>query len=888
MKRLIFTAFLTGALFFSAAVSAGAAEFEKYALSSGSVSLSGTQAGEHADLTIAFALAEQSGQPYAQTKSLEVKLPPGMIGNPQAVDRCKAEDLGNEPQESHCPVASQVGIAEIKLGGLLKTTFFQPLYNMVPPKDGQTVARFGFFAAEAPAFVNVRVDPVDYSVVSTVEGIASVASLLAAKTTLWGVPANPVHDLDRLTPSEGESGEKPSEPVVAGVPEQPFLSSPTSCEVPGSVVISARSYQLPGSPPPLEVPFPRMGGCASLKFEPKFTAVATNSEAFAPTGLDADLVMPQNETPNGRATSSLRSAQVTLPAGFTINPAAGDGQQACSSEQLHFAEARTAEGPDASKIGSIEADVPALERPLHGSVYLRTPEPGHLFRLWLAADEQGVHLKLPAEIQLDPITGQIKTVVSGLSSLGGLPQVPVAELKLRVFGGPRAPLATPGCGTYQTTYAFTPWSGAPAVTGSTPMQISSACGKGGFSPGLTAGTLSTGAGDFSPFAMTLTRQDGEGNPQSLAVHLPQGLLAKLGGVDLCPETAAGGGACPPSSRIGSITAAAGVGGAPLWIPQPGKPSTAVYLAGPYKGAPYSIVSVVPAQAGPFDLGTVVNRAGIYVDPDTALATIVTDPLPQILEGVPVSYRALHVDIDRENFTLNPTDCSAKKIRATVTAADGRVAEPTSPFQAVNCANLAYKPKLSLELRGSTKRTGHPALRAVLTQPPHQANTAAATVLLPVSEFIDQGHISNPCVRPDFNVGKCPPGSVLGTAEARTPLLDRPLKGKVYFRSNGGDRELPDIVADLHGPIHIVLVGFVDSVPVKGTESSRIRTRFQSVPDAPVSRFTMQLFGGKRGLLVNSRNLCGGRKRALVQFAAQNGRTSRFAPAISTSCKDRDR
>lgn len=882
MKRLVLAAL---ALLCLAAAPAPAAEFDKYALESGSASLSSNQAGAHADLTIAFALAEQSGQPYAQTKDLQFKLPPGMIGNPQGVPTCRVEDLGNQPEEGSCPVASQVGIAEIELGGLLHTVGFQPLYNMVPPADGETVARFGFFAAEAPAFVNVRVDPVDYSVVSTLEGLASAASLLGTKTTLWGVPAEPVHDLDRLTPLEGEEGKKPVKPVPAGVPEQPFLSNPTSCEAPGPLVITARSHQLPDSPSRLEAPFPRMGGCGALAFEPHFTAVPTNSEAFAPTGLETELVMPQNEAPHGRATSTLRSAEVTLPQGLTINPAAGDGQQACSSEQLHFGEARAAECPDASKVGSIEADVPALAEPLHGSVFLRTPEPGHLFRLWLAADEQGVHLKLPAEIELDPVSGQIKTVVSGLSSLGGLPQVPVEKLKLRVFGGPRAPLATPGCGTYETSYRFTPWSGTPPVTGTTPMQINTGCGKGGFAPGLVAGTLNPGAGEFSAFALTLTRQDGEANPQSLAVHLPQGLLAKLGGVPLCPDAAAVSGACPASSRIGSVTAGAGVGGAPLWIPQPGKAPTAVYLSGPYSGAPYSIVSVVPAQAGPFDLGTVVTRAAIHVDPETALAMIVTDPLPQILEGVPVSYRTLHVDIDRPDFTLNPTDCSRKQIAATVVADDGRVAEPRSAFQAVNCANLAYKPKLKLALRGSTKRTGHPALRAVLTQKPHQANTAAATVLLPASEFIDQAHISNPCIRPDFNAGTCPKGSVLGTAEARTPLLDQPLRGRVYFRSNGGQRELPDIVADLRGPIHIVLVGFVDSVPIKGSESSRLRTRFRNVPDAPVSRFTMNLFGGKRGLLVNSRNLCRKKKkRAVVRFAAQNGRTSRYKPVISTGCK----
>lgn len=862
-----------------------AEEFGKYAIESGSVSLSSEQAGAHADLTIGFTLAEKSGQPYAQTRDLAFKLPPGLIGNPQAVPRCTVEDLGNLPEESDCPVASQIGITEIKLGGTLSGTGFQPLYNMVPPDDGQTVARFGFFAARSPAFVNVRVDPNDYSVVSTVEGIASQASLIRAVTAIWAVPANPTHDLDRLTPKEGEESKKPVKGVSPGVPEKPFLSNPTSCEPPRPLIITATSYQVPGAPSTKEVPFPQMAGCGKLAFQPTFTATPTNPEAFAPTGLDTELVMPQSESPIDRATSTLRSAVVTLPQGFTINPAAGDGQQACSSEQVGFGEPRSAACPDAAKIGSIEADVPALARPLHGSVYLRTPEPGHLFRFWLAADEQGVHLKLPAEIELDPNTGQIKTVVSGLASLGGLPQVPVADLKLRVFGGPRAPLATPGCGSYRTSYRFTPWSGTPPVEGQSPLQITSGCGKGGFSPSLVAGTLNPGAGEFSAFTMTLTRNDGEGNPRALEVHLPQGLLAKLGGVPLCPEQAAPSGACPGTSQIGRLSVSAGVGGAPLWVPQPGKAPTAVYLAGPYKGAPYSIVVVVPAQAGPFDLGTVVSRAGIFIDPETALATVKTDPLPQILEGVPVFYRTVHVDIDRPSFTLNPTDCSQKKIRATVTATDGRVAEPTSVFQATNCAKLPYKPRLKFSLRGSTKRTGHPSLKTVITQKPHQANSSAITVVLPASEFIDQAHISNPCTRVQFAADACPKGSVLGTVEARTPLLDQPFKGKVYFRSNGGERELPDVVVDVKAAgVRITQVGFVDSVHKKGSEVSRIRTRFLSFPDAPVSKIVVSLFGGKRGLLVNSRNLCDKTRRVSLELAAQNGRIKRSNPPIATSCQ----
>jgi hypothetical protein len=365
--------------------------------------------------------------------------------------------------------------------------------------------------------------------------------------------------------------------------------------------------------------------------------------------------------------------------------------------------------------------------------------------------------------------------------------------------------------------------------------------------------------------------------------MPKGLLAKLGGVPLCAEAAAASAECSPSSQIGSLSAAAGVGGAPLWIPQPGKAPTAVYLAGPYKGAPYSVITRVPAQAGPFDLGTVVTRAGIYVDPETAVATIRTDPLPQILEGVPIAYRDVDVSIDRPSFTLNPTGCSRRSVQARIVAIGGAAANPSDPFRATDCAKLDFAPKLSLSMTGSTFRAQHPALKAVLTQKGGQANIARAAVTLPSSEIIEQSHVGNPCTRPQFEANACPAKSLLGHARAITPLLDEPLEGPVYFRANGGVRGLPDIVADLRGPIHVVLVGFVDSVHRKGSEVSRIRTTFAEVPDAPVTKFTMNLFGGKRGLLVNSENLCAAPRRAAVKLLAQNGDIQNFEPAIRTDC-----
>jgi hypothetical protein len=417
------------------------------------------------------------------------------------------------------------------------------------------------------------------------------------------------------------------------------------------------------------------------------------------------------------------------------------------------------------------------------------------------------------------------------------------------------------------------------------MQITRGCEKGGFSPQLIAGTLDTSAGEFSPFTMTLSRSDGEPSPQTLAVHLPQGLLAKLGGVPLCPDAAAASGACPQGTRIGSLAAAAGVGGAPLWIPQPGKAPTAVYLAGPYKGAPYSIVSVVPAQAGPFDLGTVVDRAAIFIDPETAEATVRTDPLPQILAGVPVAYRTLHVDVDRPSFTINPTDCERKQITATVVAAAG-VAEPADAFQATDCARLGFRPKLTLTLKGATHRRAHPKLIANLKPRPGDANIAYAQVTLPRSAFLDNAHLGTICTRVQFNAGAangsaCPPGSIYGKAEARTPVLDFPLKGTVYLRSS--DHPLPDLVVAFSGPedtpIHFVLGGRTDSA------GGALRNTFESPPDVPVSSFRLELFGGKRGLVEMSSGFCA-RPKAKVKLRGQNSKRYVTTPKVSGKCTKR--
>jgi hypothetical protein len=866
----------------SAVAAPARADYSDYAIASASAALSSTRAGAHTDLTTSFTIATDPASatdshgykaPYARTKDLIVNLPPGLIGNPNSIPQCTAAQFSTAFSGGGCPNASQVGVVRFSLYQFNQAAFFEPVYNMTPPGDGDTVARLGVYAASLPTFINIGVrSEDDYGLTATLEGLNASAALITATTTIWGVPAAPQHDRERQTPQEAFNGVSESPPRPPGGTPAPFLSNPTRCGVPQQVSILSDSYQLPGQfGPPVIAPLPPIDGCDEVEFHPSLTVTPTSHEAAAPTGLDASLSMPQNETVDGLATSQLRDAIVTLPRGMTIAAGAAAGLAACDEQQVGYKTRSSANCPEAAKIGTVAIDVPALPRILHGSIYQRAPEPGHLFRIWLVSDELGLHLKVPGEIHLDPLTGQVTSLF--LDN----PQAPVRSFDLHFKSGPRAPLANPrSCGVYQTHYELAPWSGSPAVVGDAPMTIDQGCATGGFAPRLSAGTTDPTAGAYSPFVLTVHREPGEQNVSSLDVSMPPGLLAKLAGVAVCSEESAGAGNCPAGSKVGTTAIASGPGSSPLWIPQPGKDPTAVYLSGPYKGAPYSLAVKVPAQAGPFDLGTVVTRAGIYVDPETTQVTVRSDPLPQILEGVPVTYRAIHVDVDRPGFTLNPTSCAAMSVKAKVVSSEGAVAKPSSPFQAASCASLLFRPRLSLFLKGSTKRRGHPALRAELKAGAGDANIAKAVVGLPHSEFLAQEHIRTICTRVQFAADKCPAGAVYGHARAISPLLDQPLEGPVYLRSS--NNPLPDLVADLHGSIRIVLVGRIDSF--KGG----LRTSFDMVPDAPVSKFVLRMEGGKKGLLVNSRNLCISTNRAGVSLVAQSGKTARQRPALRDGCR----
>jgi len=859
------------------AVPAAAAPSD-YAFETATASLSTTQAGGHPDFHTLVKFTQELTEPFApfgRTRDLSFELPPGMVGNPNVADQCTARQLAVDFANglATCPREAQVGVTHVKVA-TEPNTLITPIFNMKPPGGGDVVARLGFDTTFFPVFIDIHLrSGSDYGLTATITSPPSQLPLIEADTTIWGVPAATSHDVERFSFSEGLfCGGPCGEPKSSGLPPAPFLSNPTSCG-PLSVGIAADSYLEPERVIRASASLGEITGCGKVNFDPSLQLTPTSRAAGAPTGLDAKLTIPQDEDPKHIATSELRDATVTLPPGLTINPSAGDGLAACSAAQVGFGSDGASQCPDAARIGSATLVSPALSEPLPAAIYQRTPDPGNLFHIWLVADGQGVHLKIPGEVRADHATGQLTT------TFASTPPLPAKEIQLSFKSGARAPLANPtSCGNYTSRYELAPWSGNPASNGSSPMTIDEGCPSGHFEPELRAGSESPVAGAYSPFNLSVLRSDGEPNIERLAVSLPPGELAKLSGVPVCGAAAAASGACPPSSLVGSVSVAAGAGGLPLWLPQPGKSPTAIYLGSRYRGAPYSLVVVVPAQAGPFDLGTVVTQIALFVDPESTRVTAESDPLPQILEGVPVRYRQIRTTIDRPSFALNPTNCKAMSVNADIRASSGQVASPRNRFQVGSCGQLGFKPKLAIHLLGGTRRGANPRLRAVLTARKGEANISRASVRLPHSEFLDNSHLQNICTRVQFAAEECPTRSVYGRAVAKSPLLDEPLTGPVYLRSSSN--ELPDLVADLRGQIHVVLDGRIDSV------NGGIRTVFAAVPDAPVTKFTLTMKGGDHSLIENSTDLCAGVHRATVQMRGQNGARLRSTPPVSAKCEPR--
>ncbi|HYP54940.1 MAG TPA: hypothetical protein VEQ41_01375 [Solirubrobacterales bacterium] len=731
-------------------------------------------------------------------------------------------------------------------------------------------------------------------------------------------------------------------------PIRPFAANPTACS--GQALKTtwvADSWQMPADLDNPDHPNWKrvdtlydepLDGCEKVPFDPDFSLRPTTKAAETPTGLDVELTVPQrNDAPfappapdatqeevddyvaqatghwksdAGLATSHMKDTASTLPLGITVNPSSAQGQQACTEAQIGLKGTNfpmpapirfnndPVRCPDASKIGTIVTETPVLDAEdwPKGAVYLAEQKKnpfGSMIAIYLAVEsaKRGLLVKAAGEVKLDPATGQITTVFTNN------PQLPLEQLELHFKGGALAPLVTPStCGSAASHTEVTPWARPnQPVAIDDPISITS--GPNGspcpaslaarpFDLGFEAGTANPIAGAHTPFNLRITRPDGAQEIDRLELKTPQGFTASLKGIPYCSEAQIAAAAskdgkaeqaspsCPAASAIGTVLSAAGAGPNPLYVP--GK----LYLSGPYKGAPLSMAAIIPAVAGPFDLGVVVVRTALRLDTRTAQITAVTDPLPRIIDGIPLRIRDIRVSIDRPGFALNPTSCAEQQVDAKVFGSHGAVESLTNRFQVGGCEALGFKPKLSFRLKGGTRRGDLPALTATLKARPGDANIGRVAVTLPGSAFLEQAHLDNICTRVQFAARACPKGSVYGHATAWTPLLDQPLQGPVYLRSS--DNRLPDMVAALDGQIAIEVAGRID------THKGRIRNTFDVVPDAAVSRFKLTLKGGKKGILVNSRNLCARPSRAQVRMRAHNGRRLSSRPVVRNDCKKKKR
>ena len=827
------------------------------------------QAGAHPDATVGiqFNTVPTSDNDFTTPvtpsefeKDTQVALPPGVLGNPQAVSQCPRASFNN----SSCPTDSQIGIGLIQVGPV--NASLEPIYN-IAPQAGDT-ADFGF----GPVFNAVSVHIIasvrsngDYGVTETSNNIGEAVKITGLTLTFWGVPADPSHDAARFAPHglfPGNNGN----PIPDTSPPAPFLMNPTQCGEPLSTTIGADSWANPGRFIAASSTTPSgITGCDALSFEPSLSVRPDATQAGSPSGYSIELKVPQALAPNQLATPTLQNATVTLPRGVVVSPGQADGLGACPFAN----DGVGTTGPPScdsvapnSKIGSVEITTPLLPDRLEGSVYLLQSNPPNL-KILLAASADGVNLKLVGDVHLDPSTGQIT------STFDNNPQLPFSDLVLHLNDGPRASLANPRtCGTFTTTSDLMPDSAPASGPDAAPSSSFDASGCGDpnrFAPAFTAGTANPRGGAYSPFVLSFSRTDADQELSGLSVTLPRGLLAAIRGVPLCSDADANSGNCPASSQIGTVQTGSGAGPDPLFLP--GK----IYLTGPYNGGPFGESVVVPAVAGPFNLGDVVVRGSIRIDPTTAQAAVVSDPFPTMLDGVPLQLRRVDVTLDRPNFTFNPTSCEPTAITGALTSTGGLTSPVSMPFQVTNCATLKFKPVFKVSTSGKTSRANGASLHVKLSYPNApfgtQANIKSVHVELPKALPSRLSTLNHACLDSVFNQdpASCPSQSKVGVAKAVTPVLPVPLEGPAYFVSHGGQR-FPELI--------VVLQGYGVTVYLQGetfiSKAGITSSTFKSVPDVPVGSFELTLPEGAFSALAANTDLCAANLAMPTTFTGQNG------------------
>jgi hypothetical protein len=882
--------------------------------------------------------------PVDELKTVRVDLPVGLSVNPGATVRCELSTF--EAGASGCPAGSEVGKSQVTVSLPPLGTPSPPsppltevpVYN-VEPKPGEA-ARFGLELAGNEVFLEGDVDWAgNYHEGFTIHVPAALPEDLGVIFKLLGGEKGLI--LKNRLVFDGRSG------------DGTFLTTPTTCfgpayapdwvegEQPGgpsgqiySTFLRADSV---GKPDPnfpagssfFESPIPPLSeasgpgtepkDCKTIPYEPAIEVdpgtAQTDSPAAAEVKVEVPHLLPDFIAgENEQDSSHTRQTTVTLPRGMGLNPSAAEGLQVCGDEQFGKGTRNPIGCPAASRVGTVRIESPPFEdqanpqpeEVLEGGVYVgkqlsRDPTSGEEYRIFIEAksDRYGISVRLIGNVRADPQTGQLSTTISET------PQVPFTSFDLTFNGGARAVLTSPPtCGPNGTTTTMAPWSGNPPAHPGDTFAMTAAPGGGKcaktmaerpFGPSFGAGPEGSKAGAYSPISIQIDRGDGQQELKGADLVLPPGMTGKLRGIPYCPEealaAAAGRGgneekassSCPAESQVGTASVAAGTGPAPYKIG--GK----VFLSGPYRGAPLSLAVITPATAGPFDLGTVVVRVALFVDPETAQIHAVSDPIPHVFGGTLLSIRSVDLKMDRPNFTLNPTSCEPFATAGTLAGGGADPANPaafsalpvSAPFQASECGALKFRPRLFTKLIGGRKamrRGGHPAFRGVLVAREGDANIKRAALTLPHSQFLDQAHIGTICTRVRLAASDCPARSIYGFARAQTPLLDKEVAGPVYLVSS--DHELPDLLADLHGQVNVRLRGVISST------KERMKTVFFPVPDVPVSRFLIKMKGGKKGLLVNSRDLCIHPNLSFLNFKAQNGKRLRVKklPLRAPGCK----
>jgi hypothetical protein len=874
-----------------------------------------TQAGAHPNALIAgvdFASEAPKIDPDGETgsgvavesvKDVAFDLPVGFSGDPQAVPECPLSALIRNngetgTQESNCPAASQIGTIDL----FTKFQFIQatsgrldvggppiPVFNMVPepghPAEFGT-AYLGFPAILYPSVVGSGADA-HLRVTATGIPASDFIGFKGAQLTIFGDPA------------KRAGGASP-----AGA----FLTNPSWCSgEPLTTTAYGDSYEHPGarnadgSPDTSDPTWvrtstttPASTGCEALHFNPSIDLRPDTTQADSPAAVGIDAHFPQNTDPDGLATPDLKEVTVALPEGMSVSPSAADGLQACSDAQFNVSSHERASCPAASRLGTVTAKTPILAAPLEGQVFVGSPEcspctlsdaqSGRMLRLFMQIEGPGIVLKFPGTVSVDPVTSRLT------ANFKNIIQQPVSDVLVQLKGGPRAPLATSqSCGVASTTSDLVPWS-SPQTPDGTPSSSFTVDwdGNGGacpgvlpFSPGFSGGTITPLAGGFSPFTLTFSRQDREQDLSGLSVKMPLGLLGIIKGTPLCEEPQAAQGTCSAASEVGNTNVAAGAGSHPYWV------SGKVYLTGPYEGAPFGLSVVVPAKAGPFDLGNVIVRAAIQIDPHTAQVTVVSDPFPQTLDGISLRIKTVNVSVDRPGFIFNPTDCAAQQLTATITAAQGASANVSSPFTVGGCADLPFHPVFSVSTQAKTSKKDGASLIVKTTYPTGpQSNIRSVAVSLPKQLPSRLTTIQQACPGAVFaaNPASCPAGSDIGIVTASTPILANPVVGPAYLVSHGG-AAFPDLVVILQGEgVTVELVGSIDIK--KGVTSST----FASLPDAPIESFTLTLPEGPHSALTTNLpakakgNLCGQSLAMPTTIVGQNGAQIKQSTKIAvTGC-----